>query len=266
MVITSDGRCVSRDDPTLDRCLNPRKFTQAVVASKCQINPTAVFADPFNCTMYYNCSKSPARVQCPSGQNYDDINKVCADAATVLCSERPVNYTKEKLAQMCAARPTLKTGKPNSCNVYVDCSLINDPTNMISPDPNTKECTYPELYDPETKSCKPFSQVDCMLRTPEKNPCALNQRRCGRSVHCMPCELNYPDCSNQTDGSNPIPLKLYSPQYVECKDGWNIGVRSCEPAVTSRGLEVKVFDARDNKCRSIYSVPRSLGGLGPETP
>jgi hypothetical protein len=46
---------------------------------------------------------------------------------------------------------------------------------------------------------------------------ALKQNQCGRSIACLPCELRMPDCTNEPNGDRPVPLKLFTPEFVKCK-------------------------------------------------
>ena len=75
--------------------LFPAKFDDSVVDRICSSLPSARFADPFNCTWYYDCSPAVRHVQCPfdyvtqTYNNYDDVSKMCAPATEVMCGIRP---------------------------------------------------------------------------------------------------------------------------------------------------------------------------------
>ncbi|KAK7102046.1 uncharacterized protein [Littorina saxatilis] len=263
-VINAEGECVDREEVVADRCRDPFRFNQTVVNMVCFSKPTAKFADPLNCSWYYDCASSnnDKHVMCPTGMNYDDVNKTCRLSTQVRCGQRPVNYTRDEISAMCTQEPRRMIARTDNCNSYYDCAMTSDPSGRFLPFEG--ECDYLQLLDPETKECKPYPQVACDLRKEIKRRCDLKQSSCGRG-HCRSCIVDHPDCTDQPNGHRPIPNQEFTPRYAHCLQGRTLEVGSCEPLANARGFqEQSLFDARKLECVPVSAVPRSLGGAGDE--
>ncbi|XP_076448102.1 uncharacterized protein LOC143284876 [Babylonia areolata] len=274
-VVSSGGQCVDPWSLQADRCQNTESFTQDRINRICQQQPTAIFADPYNCNRYYDCSKGYQfrHVQCPSDLltttyvstqtllAFDDVDKVCKPITDVMCGRRPVKYSREQVEAICRANPARVFADTDNCNSFYNCSRFNDPAVSVLP-PFAGECPYLQLFDTETKTCQDYYRVKCHLRTEIKNPCELRQFQC-RTSHCRPCVIDNPDCTGQPDGNQPLDLQVFTPRYVRCQQGRTLGVEWCQAAVGRSGYpEARLFHPGTKRCELITTIPRSLGGTG----
>nr|KAG5711277.1 hypothetical protein BaRGS_005974 [Batillaria attramentaria] len=220
-VVNSAGECVMPTDPRLDRCF-PTALTDQEVALRCAQNSNLRFADPTACNTYYDCSKgAPYKATCPTGELYNDVKKECDLFPLVHCNERPVTYTEADLDFICQVDPT-RVFPDNNCNSFFNCSSPPDAEGRFLQYQN--ECPYFQLYDRETKMCKPVTEVKCNMRPEIKYPCNLRQFSCGRGQHCRPCYVDYPDCTTLPDGDQPYPDQLYTPYYARCSQGRSLAI------------------------------------------
>lgn len=252
-VANSNGLCVTPDQS--DRCLPKGVLSDTYIRRRCAANPTLRFADPFSCSNYYDCSIRTGSIGCPQGTLFDDITKTCSPVATVECGVRKVEYAARDLQLMCNQNQARVLARYNSCNSFYNCSKASDPL-----DPMQRfeaECPYLQLWDSDSKSCRPAEEVRCNDRPETKNPCDLKQFSCGRSAHCRPCWVDHPDCSSLPDGSNAIPGQEFSPRFARCSQGRSLGVDICTPVSP---VEPRLFDPRVGRCASVQTIPRSLGG------
>lgn len=80
----------------------------------------------------------------------------------------------------CAVHPADILPAPDNCAHYYNCSAINAalPPRMISRklmsgvlDAHEMECTYPDLFDVSSRSCRNFTTVTCKSRPEPQAPC-----------------------------------------------------------------------------------------------
>lgn len=79
----------------------------------------------------------------------------------------------------CKANPTDVLPDPDNCAHFFDCSNRTTATHraayIVTPQSLSQECTYPDLFDANTRQCMLFTSVNCQTRPEPMAPCESTQ-------------------------------------------------------------------------------------------
>ncbi|WAR05418.1 hypothetical protein MAR_020787 [Mya arenaria] len=110
---------------------------------------------------------------------------------------------------------------PDNCAVFYNCS---QPQSGY-----TQECRYPDLFDDVTKMCHDFEHVDCTSRPEPMAPCQYKQNQCSpTAMNCIGCDVRLPSCVGLQDGNQPVPSRLWGPDYLKCYKNRTVGQEKCQ--------------------------------------
>ena len=75
-------------------------------------------------------------------------------------------FPADIINSFCTKNHGLVLPSPDNCAHFYQCGIYNQRTGSY-----LHECTYPNLYDVTTQTCKPFTEVNCGPRHEPKAPC-----------------------------------------------------------------------------------------------
>ncbi|XP_052252891.1 uncharacterized protein LOC127859481 isoform X4 [Dreissena polymorpha] len=144
---------------------------------------------------------------------------------------------KNDLSYYCDAHPSAVIGNPDNCAQYVNCSLVTATTIPM------QECTYPDLFAADTRTCSRFTTVTCGTRMEPQAPCEYDQNKCAPGdSSCTPCPERLPSCIGIQDGAQPFTGREWTQQYMECFRNRTVALNTCPPG--------SVFEPYQSSCVS----------------
>ncbi|KAL4228860.1 hypothetical protein ACF0H5_011900 [Mactra antiquata] len=161
---------------------------------------------------------------CPQGSYFNPISHKCTQ-----------NIDPVDIGSFCRAHPTEIRPHPTNCAQYYDCSAINFGRSELI------ECTYPQLFDTTTSSCKPFLEVQCGVRYEPKAPCEYRYYQCRPGdTACQPCPSRLPSCVGLSDGQHVFPGRQWQQDYIVCDHDRTTKIERCSGTT--------VYNSNTNKC------------------
>ncbi|KAK3583067.1 hypothetical protein CHS0354_004012 [Potamilus streckersoni] len=152
-----------------------------------------------------------------------NTNFTALSADTTIVNTNFIAYMQAgNVAFYCKTHPWDIVPHPTNCAQYYDCADVY----MMKGD-YFYECPYPQLFDPGTKECSTFTQVQCQSRFEPQEPCEYYQNECFKD-DCVPCRFRFVSCIDKPDGLYAFPGEEFTNKYVRCYRNRTIEVKECE--------------------------------------
>lgn len=205
-----------------------------------RVGPTIQWLeDPDNCSKFYVCHGGRQfPFDCGDNVWVQEI-KSCVGKGSEW-DKCTISKELDDLINSCDNSNSAIFAKADNCAQYYDCS--SQEVTVDLQDPHVVECTFPLLFNPDTKRCEHYDMVKCGDRPEPKDACEYEANKC-RRAHCIPCMVRFPSCKGLPDGMNPWVGREYSPYYVLCQDERAIYHGRCDG---SKGPQL--FDPEKRMC------------------
>ncbi|XP_035675275.1 uncharacterized protein LOC118415011 [Branchiostoma floridae] len=231
------------------------KKTSSSEGFSCEGKPDGDYADPEDCTMYYDCSNGIAyHMECPDGLYFNEETDQCDNPANVDCgarrrqaprrpTRRPVHGKKTSSSEgfSCEGKPNGDYADPEDCTMYYDCS------NGIA---YHMECPDGLYFNEETDQCDNPANVDCGARL-RQTP----SRPTRRPVHGKETSSRTPV---KGKGRAPLPAKKMYSSSASCPQDNSLVLPSGKTYLADD--DTKTHSDAQQECRQqggIIAIPRN---------
>ncbi|XP_059169508.1 uncharacterized protein LOC131951187 [Physella acuta] len=147
--------------------------------------------------------------------------------------------TAATIGNICKATPRQVLTKDDNCAQFYNCSKPRSPLG-----PYVDECPVGSLFNTKTKTCQPYSEVQCLGRLEPKQACDY-QPNCNRTGSgCPDCLLTFPSCINVTNGV-AAHSSVFQYSQVYCRNGRVVNATLCPAG--------QFYDGIRKQCSSFMS-------------
>lgn len=186
----------------------------------CQMNKTAIVANPFNCAQYYDCSKQvsafgkPYLQECKYPDLFSSGTNSCEPFTSVTgsCGRRKEAQAPCKTLYLFSYLPS---GIIWNAIIYIYRNIYY---------------IYQKFNIATGHSCLPLDNYQLIISYCLDRVFAGDyvQNKCNSTdPTCEPCPKRLPSCVGLPDGKQIFPGKQLAPDYIECQQNRTMEVKKC---------------------------------------